>query len=494
MRNPAGTILLALLLVAVSRAQDAPAPESPPRRLNAVEAEAARAGAPFRLFTAWLDALNSADASRQKQFLEVHYVKGPAESLIRLRENSGGLELRALDEATATRIAGLVQERNSDNFLRFAVEVEPDKPDLIKTLEILYIPRPADFPPPRMTEAEIFAALGAKLTKDTAADRFSGTVLVTKNGKVVFRGAYGLADREKKVANRLETRFDIGSMNKMFTATAIMQLVQAGKINLADPVGKYLPDYPNRDVATKVTIEHLLTHTGGTGNIFGPEFEAHRNELRTHADYVKLFGERAPAFEPGSRFDYSNYGMVLLGAVIERVAGQSYYDHVAKRIYRPAGMKRTASEPLEQPAEDRAIGYMRAPDGGRKPNIDLMAYRGSAAGGGFSTVGDLTKFAAALLGNKLLSPENTQLLITGKVAIPRGGRYAYGFEDMRDSAGYVGHGGGAPGVNGVLMILPKSGYIVAVLTNIDPPFGGRIGSFLALRLENRIVAPTASRP
>src|SRR5690349_9914535 len=116
----------------------------------------------------------------------------------------------------------------------------------------------------------------------------------------------------------------MGSMNKMFTATAILQLVQAGKIKLDDPLGKYLPDYPNKDVATKVTIHHLLTHTGGTGDIFGPEYQAHRLELKTLQDYVKLYGSRGLAFEPGSKWEYSNYGFILLGVIIERISGVDY--------------------------------------------------------------------------------------------------------------------------------------------------------------------------
>lgn len=114
-------------------------------------------------------------------------------------------------------------------------------------------------------------------------------------------------------------------MNKMFTAVAILQLVQAGKIKLTDPVGKYLTDYPNQDAASKVTIHHLLTHTGGTGDIFGPEFDSHRLDLKTLNDYVSLYGKRAPAFvEPGSKWAYSNYGILLAGVVIERVSGKSY--------------------------------------------------------------------------------------------------------------------------------------------------------------------------
>ena len=117
-------------------------------------------------------------------------------------------------------------------------------------------------------------------------------------------------------------------MNKMFTAVAIIQLVEAGKVKLTAPLGKYLRDYPNQEVATKVTMQQLLTHTGGTGDIFGPEFDAHRLELRKLADYVKLYGKRGLEFEPGSKWAYSNYGFILLGAVIEKVSGQSYYDYV----------------------------------------------------------------------------------------------------------------------------------------------------------------------
>ena len=189
----------------------------------------------------------------------------------------------------------------------------------------------------RMTEADALKALAARADKLAGEDEFSGAVLVAKDDRVLFSHAYGLADRNRRIPNTLRTRFRIGSMNKMFTAVAILQLVEAGKVKLTAPLGNYLPDYPNRDVATKVTIHHLLTHTGGTGDIFGPDFDAHRNELRTLADYVKLYGKRGPEFEPGSRWAYSNYGFLLLGVVIEKVTGQSYYDYVQHAHLRARG-------------------------------------------------------------------------------------------------------------------------------------------------------------
>ena len=170
-----------------------------------------------------------------------------------------------------------------------------------------------------------------------------------------------MADRERKVPNTLTTRFRIGSMNKMFTAVAILQLAQAGKLKLDDPFGKYLTDYPNKELASKVTLHQLLTHTGGTGDIFGPDFDTHRTELKTLQDYVKLYGNRGPEFPPGSKWVYSNYGFILLGLVVEKVSGQNYYDYVNTHIYDVAGMNNSGSEPEDKMVTNRSVGYTKPP-------------------------------------------------------------------------------------------------------------------------------------
>jgi CubicO group peptidase (beta-lactamase class C family) len=292
-----------------------------------------------------------------------------------------------------------------------------------------------------------------------------------------------LADREKKTPNTLKTRFRLGSMNKMFTAVATLQLVQDGKLDLKAPFGNYLSDYPNKDVASKVTIEQMLSHTGGTGDIFGPEFDKNRLELKTLQDYVKLYGNRGPEFEAGSRWKYSNYGFLLLGVIVEKVSGQSYYDYVRDHIFKPAGMTATASEPEDQVVADRSAGYMRSDSGGWQLNTDTLPYRGTSAGGGYSTVEDLLKFATALQKNKLLNPQYTEMLTTGKVETPGGGKYAYGFQDATVNATRCfGHGGGAPGMNGELKICPGPGYVVAVLSNLDPPAASRVADFITNRL------------
>jgi CubicO group peptidase (beta-lactamase class C family) len=337
----------------------------------------------------------------------------------------------------------------------------------------------------RMTEADALAALSARAEELASVDEFAGAVLVAKDGQVLLSHAYGLADREEGTPNTLQTRFRIGSMNKMFTAVAILQLVEAGKVELTAPLGKYLSEYPNQDVATKVTIHHLLTHTGGTGDIFGPRFDDRRSELRTLADYVELYGERGLEFEPGSRWAYSNYGFLLLGVVVEEVTGQGYYDYVQANIYEPAGMTASGSLPEDQAVPDRSVGYIKAPGTTETaPNTNLLPYRGTSAGGGYSTVEDLARFAEALLSHKLLTPDSTELLISGKEELGPGVSYAYGFEDHRSANGngWVGHGGGFPGMNGDLRIYPTPGYVVAVLANIDPPAAQRISEYLDPRL------------
>jgi D-alanyl-D-alanine carboxypeptidase len=441
---------------------------------------------PGEQFSAWLAAFNSGDRAELEKFRshfdkpEEHKVEG----MLGFRQQTGGFDLRKIEDSSSTVLTGLVQERGSDQFARFKIEVEAAAPHHVTHLELNAAGRPPEFALARLSQADLVAALRANLDKDSAADKFSGAVLLAKDGKPIFTGAYGMADREKKIPNTLQTKFRIGSMNKMFTAVSILQLVQAGKISLSDPVGKYLADYPNKDVAAKVTIYQLLTHTGGTGDFFGPQFDAHRLELKTLQDYLKLYGERAPEFEPGSRWEYSNYGFLMLGVIVERVSGKSYYDYVSENIYALAGMKSTGSLPEDQNVPDRSIGYTQFGGKGLERNADTLPYRGTSAGGGYCTVEDFLRFANALTTHKLLNAQNTDLLTTGKVDTPRGDKYAFGFMDNGTGTAlrHFGHGGGAPGMNGDLQIFPQSGYVIVVLSNLDPPAASRVSDFIVNRV------------
>ena len=331
----------------------------------------------------------------------------------------------------------------------------------------------------RMSEGEAVAALSARAEELARTDEFSGAVLVARNGEVLLEDAWGLADRQGGTPNTTDTKFRIGSMNKMFTAVATLQLVEAGKLALDDPIGTHLPDYPNQDLASQVTVRHLLTHTGGTGDIFGPEFEQNRLALREHRDYVDLFGSRRAMFEPGSRFEYSNYGFVLLGALIEAVSGESYYDYVRNNVFQPAGMTSTDSLPETDNVPDRAIGYVRAGDGW-EPNTDTLPWRGTAAGGGYSTVGDLLRFAQALSSGNLISTATL-----AEATRPHQQGYGYGFAIGQDPVTNYGHSGGAPGMNGDLRIYPELGYVVIGLSNLDPPAASVLADFFTLRMPDQ---------
>ena len=448
-------------------------------------------------FSAWLAAFNTGARDTLRAFYEQHYPSalGRVDQLMNFRGATGGFDFLKVVESTPTRFAAYIQERASDQFAQATLDVDSAPPHNITRLALEATERPAAFAIKRLDEKALIDSVRDRAARDAAADRFSGAILVAHNGAPVFEQVYGLADRQRNIPNTRDTRFRIGSMNKMFTATAVLQLVQAGKVKLEAPLATYLPDYPNKELASKVTIHQLLTHTGGTGDIFGPEFTAHRLELRSLADYVKLYGSRGLAFEPGSKWEYSNYGFILLGRVIEQVSGMSYYDYVAKYVYAPAGMTSTASEPEDSVVKNRSVGYTHMGAAEWRDNGNSLPWRGTSAGGGYSTVGDLSRFADALRAHKLLDARHTELLTTGKVATPGGGHYGYGFGDNTSNGlRCFGHNGGAPGMNGDLQIC-DDGYVVAVLANMDPPAAGRIADFIRNRLPaaREEAKPNASR-
>jgi D-alanyl-D-alanine carboxypeptidase len=486
-----GTLLLVASCSPHRLAPPAPLPPPPatsPPPPAAASHDAASASPAARQFSAWLAAFNGGDRAELAAFRDNQMARDlpdwpDVDGVLRFRQRTGGFDVKRVEESTPTRHTALVKERAGDQIARASIEVDAESPHLILKFDLRAIPAPEDLAPARLSEADALAALHAELDKAAAEDRFSGAVAIAKNGVPIFREARGMADRDAKIANTLETRFRIGSMNKMFTATAALQLVQAGKLALEQPIGKVLTDYPDKQIASTVTLHHLLTHTGGTGDIFGPDFDAHRLELKTLQDYVKLYGKRDPEFAPGSQWRYSNYGFLLVGVMIQRVTHKTYYDHVKARVFAPAGMRSTESPFEKGPQPGRSIAYTRA--GPNEPWTSAAAtlpVRATSAGGGDSTVMDLLSFADALVNHRLLDAEHTALLTTGKVETQGLGKYAYGFsEQTTTGVRCFGHGGGAPGMNGDLSIC-DSGYTIAVLANLDPPAATRLADFIKARL------------
>lgn len=314
------------------------------------------------------------------------------------------------------------------------------------------------------------------LERAAAADEFSGAVLLARNDQIVFSKAYGLANKDSKTANAIDTKFNIGSMSKMFTAVAVAQLAERGKLSFTDTVGKLLPEYPNKDVAGRVTVHHLLTHTSGMGSYHNDAYFANLEKMRTVRDLLPLFVDDPLDFEPGKSWQYSNSGYVVLGLIIEKVSGQDYFDYVKEQIFKPAGMVNSDSYEIDKGVSNIALGYTKRrftggtdPAGARRPN--RRPAKGSPAGGGYSTVEDMLRFSLALRGNKLLSQKYTELVMKGQVETTGpGGKYGYGFGDkLIDGKHIVGHNGGAPGIGANFDMFPESGYTAVVLTNYDPP-------------------------
>lgn len=335
---------------------------------------------------------------------------------------------------------------------------------LIFTIGLLFATPPAE-------------SLQAIADRAAADDKFSGVVVLAKDGQPVLERAYGFANPATKAKNRIDTKFNLGSINKIFTQVAIAQLAEAGKLSLSDTVRKHLPDYPS-PVADKITIQQLVEFRSGLGDFFGPEFmAAPPSKIRTLADYLPLFANKPLLFEPGTDQRYSNAGYIVLGLIIERASGQSYYDYVREHIFKPAGMTSSDSFAIDDNVPNRAVGLTSHGAPQRHPNVEEMPGRGSSAGGGYSNAPDMLRFAKALSDNKLLPPKWTEWIFKGPEH-------------------NLGIAGGAPGVNSALLIEPP--YTLVVLSNYDPPAAEEIARaarpLIGGKMAQRRVAPGDEEP
>jgi CubicO group peptidase (beta-lactamase class C family) len=437
-----------------------------------------------RLTDAWVEKINSADDAAYLRFIEERGPVQPSgsEPLV-FREFLRGMRACGVKSAKADSVELWVYDPNLDSYgiWRFKPgATEADKAHFAGGSYTNEVPPGAARP--KLALPALIKAIDNRASSRAAKDQFAGAVLVAKGGRVLFQKAFGLANREKREPNRLGTQFRFGSMGKMFTAVAIMQLVEQGKIELEAPIGRYLIDYPNQSMATSVTVAHLLSHTGGTGNIFGPEFDKRKISLRSTKDYVDLYGARAAEFTPGSRESYSNYGFILLGRIVEKVSALEYDRYIQRNIFKPARMSSTGNRPESEVLPRRAVGYTGS--GARLKNAaDWLPLNGTAAGGGYSTVGDFNRFAHALTSHRLMRRETLQTLIDGGIKTADGQFAGFDFgEVMPDAGRYIGHGGGAPGMNGSLQHFLNSRITIVVLANRDHPAAEGIAMFAAHRL------------
>jgi D-alanyl-D-alanine carboxypeptidase len=313
------------------------------------------------------------------------------------------------------------------------------------------------------TAARIDAALAASYKPDAPG----ATVIVVKDGTTVLRKAYGMADTAQHRALAPDTPMRVGSITKQFTSTAILMLVDEGKVKLDDDISVYLPDYPTH--GRKISIEHLLTHTSGIVSFTGkPAYMANMTRDLTVAQMIDSFKDDPLEFEPGARYKYNNSGYFLLGAIVEKVSGMRYDEFIAQRIFVPLGMTRTAYEGHERDKAVRATGYS-GKGGSFAPSAPLSMSQPYAAGSIVSTVDDMAKWDAAVSSGRLLKASSWQRAFTPyTLAGGQATRYGYGWETGRlQGVPTIGHGGGINGFNAFALRLPSEKLYVAVLSNTD---------------------------
>lgn len=312
------------------------------------------------------------------------------------------------------------------------------------------------------------AQLAAYVRQFVQAGRFSGTVLVAEQGRVLLSQGYGRADQGRHEANTPATRFRIGSLSKQFTAVLVLQLVEQGKLRLDGAVADYLPDYPLA-AGRQLTLHQLLSHTAGLPDYTRlPAFAELARQPRTPAQLVASFASLPLEFAPGTRFAYSNSGYVLLGAILEQVAGQPYSQLLHERIARPLRLTATAYDPVLPTGPGQATGYGSGADS-LTAAFALDPTLAYAAGGITSTAPDLYRWSQALDGDKLLSAASRRLLFT-----PVRDHYAYGWGAATyalgpDSVRTQEHNGAINGFTSLLVRVPQSRQCLVLLDNHADP-------------------------
>ena len=296
---------------------------------------------------------------------------------------------------------------------------------------------------------------------------FSGVIMVSQKGKMLYGRAFGYANNERHVANQPSTNFNIASVGKTFTAVMTMQLVQEGKLQLTDNLSKLLPEYEIKN-ADKITVKHLLTHTSGINNYMThPQFQSKMKGLKSLSDVMPLVADMPSTMTaPGEKFDYSNSGFITLGRIIEKITGKDYQTNLQERIFSKTGISNSYIHyPATFNAPVEATPYFAFSRITSK-NAAAEEFPGFSDGGMQSNAFDLTNFANGLLQGKLLDKKYRDELWTGVSNIGRG-KYAFGWieNDSMYHKKIISHDGGGKGFSADLKIVVDDEYVIVVLIN-----------------------------
>jgi CubicO group peptidase (beta-lactamase class C family) len=396
-----------------------------------------------------------------------------AAQMARLHADLGSLELHHAElvesgEVGARHRALHVYARSSAGQpwrdLQFRVEPEPPY-KLSQLLFLAEVAEPAYLPNGAITDRATLDWLNRYLDRLIEANDLSGSVLIARRGTPLLERLFGYADAARHRPVTAETRFNLGSGNKMFTAVAIAQLVEQGRLAYTDTIDRFFPDFPDPAFARRVTVANLLSHTSGIGEYWTDEYEKHWGEIRELAQMLPWVYRAGTDFEPGSRFEYSNSNFILAGLIVERLSGVDYYSYVRQHIYVPLGMSRSGSYLRDGSVPDLAEPLVR--DGAGGWSRAELGLRGTSAGGGYSTARDMLRFARGLVEGRLVSPATLESLTSSKVeGLDPAFDYGYGFIlGHRGGLRSFGHAGTAPGTNFALELFPTEDLTFVIFSN-----------------------------
>ena len=447
----------------------------------------------------WLAAFNMGSRDTLRRSVSQHSAPPPNDTVpadrivdrqLGLYRQTEGLVFRRIEASTAERITAAVQAKLTGAWMAVGLSVSADSTHRVMGMGFRNTLAPPELLPDRpFTDRAIRDSIDRAIDRLVRGDAFSGVVVVAKDGKPIYQRAVGVADRRWNVPNRIDTRFNVASIGKMFTAVAIAQLVQQGKLSYDDTLAKLLPDYPSREIAQRITVRQLLAHTSGIAPGFDLD-RSFRRGLRTVMAYLPTSATDSLHFEPGTRLEYSSYGYLPLGAIVERASGRDYYDYVREHVYRPAGMTGSDSYELDTDPPNLATGYMDAPNGQRHSNIFMLPIKGLPFGLGYATALDLVRFQQALTHHVLLDSASLARVWTGvKPYTEPNSEYGFGFiVTPYNGTRIIGHGGGWVGITNKFDMYPDLGYTVVILSNIDCD-----PNMLAFRLREWLTAGRTSR-
>lgn len=478
-----GLVLVVSLLVA-GAATAAGSPELPDTELGAIVRE-------------WLDVIERGDEAEILGFVAERFSANArrdqpdaAEIFLKLHAQSGGLDLlQVRPPAGEYPMMLLARSRKGPEVMRIQLALDRSEPGRLRGLGLSRFedpeaPKLSERERPRSCTARI-AAIRDELERRASDDAFSGVVLIASGDSVLLHEAYGMADADADRPVTRNTAFHLASVGKMFTAVAIAQLVEQGKLSWDDTVADVLPEFPNGDLAKRVTIRHLLTHSAGMGTFFwSPGYDPDRTWANAREE-ISVYQDEALMFEPGDRWFYSNAGYSLLGAIIEETTGRTYLETIREKILKPLRMRATDVNDPGEAAEKAAVLYRQSESDPLgldpfEPDRKIRTSHATGFGDGSSTAADLFRFARAYRKDEL--PGGIAVASLFADAVPdgssEGARYGYGVRERRVNGELVrGHSGGG---RTDLQMLWDSDWTVIVQTNRTPP--------PATALSNEIIA------